>query len=231
MNIALLLSGGMGTRLKSDVPKQYIEVGGRPVVTYSMEQLLHHNRIDALFIVTAPEWQEEFIKWLGIYDTEQKFRGFSVPGENRQISILHGLEDIRKHAKASDTVLIHDAARPLLSKKLVSDCLDVLAEHEGAVPVLPMKDTIYASDDGKTVSELIDRNRVFAGQAPEAFRLGAYLEANRRLLPDKILEINGSAEPAVMAGLDVALFLGDENNFKLTTNADLERFRWIMTEH
>jgi 2-C-methyl-D-erythritol 4-phosphate cytidylyltransferase len=86
---------------------------------------------------------------------------------------------------------------------------------------------VYASVDGKTISELLDRKRIYAGQAPEAFRLGKYLSANEALLPDKILQIICSTEPAVMCGMDIAMIPGDENNFKITTAKDLERYESI----
>ena len=224
MNIALVLSGGTGSRLASEIPKQYIEVGGRPVISYCLRRLSDHSGIDGIQIVAAPAWQGQIRKWLAGDGLEEKFKGFSLPGENRQLSILHGLEDIRGYAGASDLVLIHDAARPLLSAGQISACLDAAAGHDGVIPVLPMKDTVYSSTDGKTISSLLDRSQVFAGQAPEVFRLGAYYEANRRLLPDGILRINGSTEPAILAGMDIAMIPGDEGNFKITTRADLERF-------
>ena len=93
-----------------------------------------------------------------------------------------------------------------------------------AMPVLPMKDTVYMSSDGKKIDSLIDRSTVYAGQAPEVFVLDKYIQANKLLLPDRILSINGSSEPAVMAGMNIALVNGDENNYKITTKADLERF-------
>lgn len=229
MNIALVLSGGTGSRLASDVPKQYIEVGGRPIISYCLRQLSGHSGIDGIQIAAAPAWQGRIRKWLSAEGLERKFRGFSLPGENRQLSILHGLEDIRKYAEASDHVLIHDAARPLLSAGQIAACLEAVEGHEGVIPVLPMKDTVYSSADGKTISALLDRSQVFAGQAPELFRLGPYYEANRRLLPDGILKINGSTEPAVLAGMDIAMIPGDEGNFKITTKADLERFVRRMT--
>ena len=124
-----------------------------------------------------------------------------------------------------DHVLIHDAARPLLSAEQIVDCLDAAREHDGVIPVLMMKDTVYSSEDGLTITSLLNRSQIYAGQAPEVFRLGVYYEANKRLLPDAILRINGSTEPAVMAGLDIAMIPGDEGNFKITTRTDLERFR------
>ena len=232
MNIALILSGGTGTRLGSNIPKQYIEVAGKPVIVYCMETLFQHKCVDAVHIVADSAWQEkirermesdkEFSSFFG------KFCGFSEPGENRQLSILNGLKDIQQYAKDMDLVMIHDAARPLISERLLTACFETAEGHDGVLPVLPMKDTIYGSSDGKRITALLKREELFAGQAPEVFRLGKYYEANQKLLPEKILKINGSAEPAVLAGMDVAMIPGDEGNFKITTKEDLERFREMI---
>lgn len=230
MNIALILSGGTGTRMGSDVPKQYVEVKGKPVICYSMERLAHHKRIDWIQIVAAQEWQEQIEQWMKVDELKGKFRGFSEPGSNRQLSILNGLQDILKYGDDMDAVFVHDAARPLLSDTQITDCLDGIDGYDGVMPVLPMKDTVYSSPDGKSVGALLNRSEIYAGQAPEVFRLGKYYEANRRLLPDKILQINGATEPAIMAGLDVVMIPGDERNFKITTKADLESFQRIVEE-
>ena len=227
-NMALILSGGTGRRLGTDIPKQYLEAGGRPVISYCMETLSRHSGIDAIQIVAEPAWQEPIARWLEAVDKGNKFRGFSLPGENRQLSILHGLEDMLEYGAETDFVLVHDAARPLLSAKLVAKCLEGARGHDGAIPVLPMKDTVYCSRDGRFITSLLDRETVFAGQAPEVFLLGKYLDANRRLLPEEILRIKGSTEPAIMAGMDIAVIPGDEMNFKITTKEDLERFRGIV---
>lgn len=230
MNIALILSGGTGTRLGTDIPKQYLDVGGKPIISYCIECLSAHQLVDAIQIVADFSWQESIGKWLADADKNKKMKGFSSPGKNRQLSILNGLTDIRKYAGDLDYVLIHDAARPLLSEKQISDCLSEVIGHDGLMPVLPMKDTVYLSSNGKTVSSLLDRTKVYAGQAPEVFQLGSYYPANCSLLPDKILSINGSAEPAVIAGLDIVMIPGDEGNFKITTKADLKRFEKLIKE-
>lgn len=228
MNIALILSGGTGVRLGSELPKQYIEVCGKPIICYSLERLSAHERIDGIQIVAEAEWQQPITEWMMGEACRKKFKGFSSPGANRQLSILHGLEDIRGYAKDEDYIFVHDAARPLLSEKQTTDCLDGMEGFDGVMPVLPMKDTVYSSPDGKTVGALLNRSEIYAGQAPEVFRLGSYYEANKRLLPDEILKINGATEPAIMAGLNIAMIPGDEGNFKITTKADLERFRRIV---
>ena len=228
MNIALILSGGTGARLGAEVPKQYLEEGGRPILSYCVETLSLHAGIDAIQIVAEPCWRPQIAGWLEAADKGRKFKGFSQAGRNRQLSILHGLEDIAEYAADTDYVLIHDAARPLLSAELISDCLEAVRGHDGVLPVLPMKDTVYCSEDGRSITSLLDRSTIFGGQAPEVFLLGRYMDANRRLLPDAILRINGSTEPAIMDGMDIVMIPGDEGNFKITTKEDLERFRRII---
>lgn len=228
MAVALILAGGSGTRLGADIPKQYIEVYGRCVISYCIERLSCHEKIDRIQIVAQAQWHEKIKECLEAYDKNGKFRGFSVPGRNRQLSVYNGLSDMKEYVDNLDVVLVHDAARPLLSERMITNCLEAIRGYDGVVPVLPMKDTVYQSADGKKISALVKRSEIFSGQAPEAFRFGVYYEANRRLLPDTILTINGSTEPAVMAGLDMIMIAGDEDNFKITTKEDLERFRELI---
>jgi 2-C-methyl-D-erythritol 4-phosphate cytidylyltransferase len=226
MNYAILLSGGTGSRLGMDIPKQYYEVQGKPLLSYALETLVQCEDLDGVVIVAAKEWQSritEMVQRMPFY-----FCGFALPGENRQLSIYHGLQQLQQIAAAEDIVLIQDAVRPNTSPAQIEACIGQAAAHDGALPVLPMKDTVYLSRDGGHVSALLQREEIFDGQAPEAFRYGKYREANERLLPEAILHINGSAEPAILAGMDIALIPGDEYNYKITTMADLHRFEHQM---
>ncbi len=232
MNIAVLLSGGVGTRIGEAIPKQYLEVHGKKIISYSLETLIRHPMIDAVQIVAAEEWRDAIRIEIDRIrsgdagrDSADKFRGFSAPGENRQLSILSGIEGCKGYARDDDIVLIHDAARPFVSYDLITRILEAAAAHDGAMPVLPMKDTVYMSEDGSRVSGLLKRDKIFAGQAPEAFKIRKYFDACRALLPDRIYSINGSTEPAVIAGMDIAMVEGDEKNIKITTREDLERIK------
>ncbi|MCR5747698.1 MAG: 2-C-methyl-D-erythritol 4-phosphate cytidylyltransferase [Lachnospiraceae bacterium] len=229
MNIALVLSGGSGSRMQLNMPKQYVRVNNRMIITYVLEVLAEHETIDCIQIVSAQEFEKDIEKDISscIFHGKEKFKGFSEPGKTRQLSILSGLRDIKEYSSDNDIVLIQDAARPMVSTEQISACIEACIHHDGAMPVLPMKDTVYMSRDGRKVSDLVDRDMIYAGQAPEAFKLERYLEANESLLPDRIMSINGSTEPAVLAGLDIAMIPGDEKNFKITTIADLERFKDI----
>lgn len=228
MNIALLLSGGIGSRLSSKQPKQYILVSGKMIISYTLEILCLHSEIDAIQIVAAPSWQDKIIEQMKILNIDDsKICGFSMPGCNRQMSIYNGLCDIKQYATKNDVVLIHDAVRPCVSNCLISKCFYALKEHDGVIPVLPMTDTIYASEDGQSISKLLNRNQIYAGQAPEGFRFGKYLQANEVLLPEKILHINGSTEPAILSGMDVIMIDGEKENFKITTTYDLQKFQQL----
>lgn len=234
MNTALLLSGGIGCRISAPVPKQYLRICDRMLITYALEPLLESPWVDTVKIVAEHRWRDAILedaKKAGL--SIKKISGFVIPGANRQGSILNGLEGIlfqgnertkTGSAKDEDTVLVHDAARPLLSDALIEACYAALGGHDGVMPVLPMKDTVYLSRDGRQVDGLFERSHIFAGQAPELFRLIKYYGANKALGPEKIMEIKGSTEPAVMAGMDIVMIPGEERNFKVTTEVDLERF-------
>lgn len=234
MNIAIVLAGGTGTRLGADIPKQYIEVRGKKIISYVLETLSASDDIDVIRIVCEDMWQD-IINHDDAGCMDKKFMGYSRPGANRQLSILSALCDIRldidnhryEEINSYDDVniMIHDAARPMLTEMLIHSCFENLAGHDGVMPVLPMKDTIYVSEDGRSISKTLKREQLFAGQAPEVFAFNKYYRACESLLPDKILQINGSSEPAIMAGLDIIMIPGDENNYKITTFEDLERFK------
>ncbi|MCM1119881.1 MAG: 2-C-methyl-D-erythritol 4-phosphate cytidylyltransferase [bacterium] len=230
MNTAIILAGGTGVRLHSNIPKQYLAVQGKPVIAYSLEKFLDNDVIDAIQIVADDAWHAFIRQSMGHNQYLHKLKGFSRPGKNRQLSILNGLEDVKQYAPDDSCIMIHDAARPLVEKEFIKACFARIGEHDGVMPVLSMKDTVYLSCDGKRVDSLLDRKKVFAGQAPEVFRLGVYYHANRALSSEQLLRVNGSTEPAVMAGLDIVMIDGDEGNFKITTEADLERFRQKVLE-
>ncbi len=232
MNIAIILAGGTGSRIDSEVPKQFIELSGQMMIMYALRPFVESGLVDKIQIVANESWRDKIEKEL-FEDQEsalvKKFTGFSDPGENRQMSIYNALRDIRNNmGHCVNGVIIHDAARPFVTVRDIDECLKALDIYEGAMPVLQMKDTVYLSRSGEMVDELLNRNYIYAGQAPEAFRFDKYYEANEALLPDKILMIKGSTEPAVMAGMNVALIPGNQKNFKVTTNEDLERARELL---
>ncbi len=130
-----------------------------------------------------------------------------------------------------DGIIIHDSLRPFVTVEGIDECLRALDGHDGVMPVIPEKDTVYFSRSGDKVEELLNRNCIYAGQAPVAFLFNKYYVANEELLPERMLMVKSYAEPAIMAGLDVAMIPGDQRNFKILTGEDFERAKEILQRH
>ncbi len=228
MNIAIVLSGGVGSRMGLNIPKQYVEVNSVPIIEYCLNTLFHHSEIDMGVIGVADEWLEYVKKSVNRVGSSIPVY-YSKPGETRQGSILNALKVAKKSgANQTDIVLIHDAARPLLSEKLITDCLKACEEADAVLPVIPVKDTTYLSRDGVHIDSLLERKTLWNGQAPEAFKFGSYYEANMKLSEDELNRITGSTEVSYRAGLKCILIPGDTNNFKITTPEDLSNFESII---
>lgn len=228
MNFAIVLSGGVGTRMGLNKPKQYVEIAGVPIIEYCLKTLSSHPMLEALVIGVADEWLS-FVKECVSHLCSKKEVFYSKPGETRQGTIINALKVAKENgAVSSDIVLIHDAARPLLSEKLISDCLEACKDADAVLPVIPVKDTTYLSKDGKNIDSLLERKTLWNGQAPEAFRFGSYYEANMKLTDEEINRITGSTEVSYRAGLKCVLIPGDTNNFKITTPEDLSNFESII---
>ena len=151
-----------------------------------------------------------------------KFKGFTLPGENRQHSVLNGLKVVNPNTKR---VIIHDAVRPNIKDQLINECIDNLYDCDGVMPVLPVTDTIYFSKTGSTINELFDRRFLFAGQSPEAFDFSKYKAVHEGITMEELACINGSSEIAFKHGLAIKMIQGDASNYKITTMEDLKRFK------
>ena len=228
MVTALVLSGGVGARMGADIPKQYMDVAGKPVILYTLEKLERQQQIDAFIVVAERTWQPRLTAWMeeaGI----RKCAGYAEPGASRQGSVFHGLQRMQSQgAREDDIVLVHDAVRPCVSGQILKSCVDALENADGAMPVLPVKDTVYTSGDGTWIGGLLDRDKLFAGQAPESFRFGKYYAAHLAVGEKALDGFRGSSEIAHLAGMRIRLLPGDSGNYKITTPEDLERFRAQM---
>ncbi len=226
MNHVVILAGGTGSRFGGNIPKQYIEVKGRPIISWCLDVLFSNEDVDTVRVVADISWQSYINDYIELHEKKYiaKWKGFCLPGENRQLSIWNALEAMRGTAN-NDLVMFHDAARPNIKDDFISKCFNSVESHDGVMPIIPVKDTIYLCDENGKVDKLLPRSKLFAGQAPEVFKYGSYYKANQKLIPEKIKEINGSTEPAIIAGLDIATIEGDENNFKITTAVDMDKFK------
>lgn len=224
MNIAIILAGGVGSRMKTiDRPKQYIEVKGRPIINYCLRTFEHHKEIDEIYIVADENWQDYITEWIK-KDGITKFSGFAPAGKSRQHSIYNGLIACEDIAREDSIVIIHDAARPFVTEEIISECITGARELDGAMPVITVKDTVYRSRDGKSITSLLERSELFAGQAPESFRYGKYRSIHDLATDEELMNTRGSSEIAYKNGMEIRLFSGEEKNFKITTMEDLTNF-------
>ena len=204
-------------------PKQYRTLAGVPVLVRTINALLNHDGIDWVLPVIHPEHAERYAA-LGISD--DRVLEPVLGGAERQASVLEGLKGLG--AKRPDLVLIQDAARPLVNRKIIQGVIDALGGAEAALPVVPVTDTIKRSVDGVTVTATEDRSMLFAAQTPQGFRFPQILSAHMRAsrLPRRFTDDAAIAE---WAGLRVALTKGSADNIKITNPGDFHNAERILT--
>lgn len=208
--IALVVAAGSGSRAGGGVPKQYRRIGGRALLAHAVDHL-RHPRIDAVHVVIGEGQEAAFVEAIG-------GRALPAPiigGATRRESVRRGLEAVAGTGLAR--VLIHDAARPFLPAAVIDRLLDALDTHAGAVPVLPVVDTL--AHGGDALGETVPRDGLVRVQTPQAFRFDAILDAHRTWDG----EATDDAQVARASGLEVALVDGDGALDKLTYEEDFVR--------
>ncbi len=211
---ALIVAAGTGSRLGGELPKQFRLLGGKAVLAHAVDALASHPRIDAVRVVIAAGQDALAQIALGSRDVGDVIIG----GVERADSVRAGLAAI-----GDGIVLVHDAARPFCPHAVIDRLLDALGDHDGAVPVVAVADTIARG--GQTLAAMIDRSHLLRVQTPQAFHVEdlvyAYEEAGKRAPTDE-------SSVMVEAGLKVATVEGDAMLDKLTTPADWQRAEALL---
>ena len=212
---ALIVAAGSGNRLGGGLPKQYRAIGGKAVLAHAVDALASHPAIDAVRLVIGEGQEELACTALGSRDVGDVIIGGAARGD----SVRAGLSTID-----SEIVLVHDAARPFCPHDVVDRLLAALGEHDGAVPVLAVADTL-AQIDGATLGDPVDRALLARVQTPQAFRTEALKQAYANFAAP-----NPTDESSVMrsAGVAVATVEGDAMLDKLTTSADWARAETLL---
>lgn len=211
---ALIVAAGIGERAGAGVPKQYRLLGGKPVLRWAVESLIRHPAVQSTRVVIGKGQQEQARAALAGLEVGDLIEG----GAERAVSVRAGLTAVR-----TDTVLVHDAARPFCPAAVIDRLLANLEFYEGAVPVLAVGDTLARV--GEAIEEPIDRNGLFRVQTPQAFRLESIRCAYERWDGPSPTD-----ESSVLraAGMKVAPVEGDPALEKLTLPADFERAeQWL----
>ena len=215
--VAVVVAARRGIRAGGDLPKQYRVVAGIPVIRRSLEMLLRQAEVSAVQPVIHPDDEDLFRRTAGALDVREAVWG----GATRQESVRAGLEAIA--ALRPEIVLIHDAVRPFASPALVSRALAAVEGCDGAVPALPVTDTVKTVDAAGRVLSTLDRTMLRLVQTPQAFAYPALLDAHRRAAAAGRTDFSDDAALAEWAGMTVTVFEGDPENIKLTTPEDFAR--------
>ena len=227
MNTAIILAGGVGSRMGVDRPKQFLMVQDKPIISYCLDIFQNHDEIDSVVVVVSEQWQDFVEEYAAKYGVT-KIKGYAPAGKSRQHSIYNGLKCIDKNVPDTDIVIVHDAARPLVSDQIISDCIKGATDYDGAMPVISVKDTVYQSKDGEEIGCLLKRSELFAGQAPESFKFRKYFDIHNQVTDEEIGATAGSSEIAYRHGMEIRMVKGSERNLKITTIEDLETFETIL---
>ncbi len=221
-----ILAGGVGSRVKSaSIPKQFIEVSGKPVIAYTIENMLKVTRFDEIYIAVHGEWMDYMEQLIADHISQEWHHRvrLTVGGKERLDSIRNVTDAIcREHAIGEhDVIVIHDAARPFVTEKILNDSIDCALEHGAVVAALPASDTILHSTNGTEVSEIPDRSMVYHGQAPDSFNLKLFLDMQAALSEEQKATITGTSQICTLNGVVLHMVEGDSMNFKITTDSDL----------
>lgn len=215
---ALIVAAGRGARAATEhsEPKQYCALGGVPMLTRTLAAFAEHPGVTDVLVVIHPDD-------VALYEqASAPYGGAILPavpgGARRQDSVRLGLEALAE--KAPSRVLIHDAARPFADEALITRVIDALSTSPGALPCLPVTDTLKRGEAGR-VTGTVSREGLLRAQTPQGFNFEAILTAHRAAARDSTLDFTDDTSVAEWFGLDVAIVEGSEHNRKLTTAEDL----------
>lgn len=214
---AIVLAGGRGTRSGGDLPKQYRELDGEPVIAPSLRLFLGHPQISVVQPVIHPDDRERYASVTRGLDLPAPVMG----GDTRQDSVLAGLNALARITP--DFVLVHDSARPFATAALVDRAIAAVKATGAAIPALPVTDTVKEVDARERVSRTIDRTKLRLIQTPQAFTYRTLLDAHRRAADEGRHDFTDDAALAEWAGVSVTAFMGEVGNIKLTTAEDFVR--------
>jgi 2-C-methyl-D-erythritol 4-phosphate cytidylyltransferase/2-C-methyl-D-erythritol 2,4-cyclodiphosphate synthase len=206
--VALIVAAGKGERAGGGVPKQFRKIAGKALIAHAYDSLARHPAVSGVAVVIAQGQEQALSEALG----GRLLLATAPGGATRRLSVRSGLEAI----EAADTVLIHDAARPFVPAQVTDSLLAALQDHEGAVPVLPVADTLARS--GEQLGEVVDRAGLLRVQTPQAFRYDVVADAHARWISDA--EPTDDAQMVRAAGHAVATVAGDPRLDKITRPED-----------
>lgn len=216
---AVIVAAGKGTRMKADINKQYIKIGGKPIVYHTIEGFLQSEHIDEVIAVIVKEEEELFNEIVRPLFKDVSKLKIAYGGAMRKDSVQNG---IRELSKDCDTVLIHDGVRPFFSDEDIRSVIEKTAEYDGAISGVPVKDTIKRINEQGLIEDTVDRKMLFAAATPQAFKKDKLISAYRSYeQSDAAGEATDDAYIMELIGAKVVTVPCSYNNIKITTPEDI----------
>ena len=229
MNIAIIFAGGSGVRMGAGVPKQFLEINGKPILIHTLQLFQEHEAIDKIYLAMSRDYIR-YTEQLALDYRIDKIAAIVPGGATAQDSIYNALERAEQENSGDDIVLIHDGVRPFVEYGVISDNIESVRQHGSAVTSTLCYETIIISHDGDQVDDLPLRRESYAAQAPQSFYLKDILEAHRAIRTK-----NPGYENMVDActiyralGRQPHIVLGNRGNIKVTTPEDVYMFRALL---
>lgn len=224
MNIALILAGGVDPKFQLEVPKQFVNVFNRPIISYTLEKFQKHPEIDAIVVTCLRGWQELVKSYAKQFNID-KLQWVIEGGARGQDSSYNGVIKLKETGQPDDLVVIHDSIRPLVSDEIITDSIRVCRKYGMGVAAICSMDTIMRSTNGKLGIESISRYEVMRVQTPQTYRFDFLLNAHQQA---REKGINGQVDTNSMLsklGEKIYFSKGSDINLKINTVEDIEMFK------
>ena len=239
MNIAVILAGGVGSRLGAGIPKQFVEILGKPILAYTMEPFEHHTDIDAILVVCVKPYVDYVWKLKEKYGFS-KLKWVTEGGQNFQESVMNGVNFLKDKAQPDDTVLFHFGASPFIKPDIIGDVIRV-CQRTGTNAISTTdylllsgkkKSIASVSDPDNYTDEYIDRDTIAVMNTPHAFRYGFIVEMYEEALKSGVIHTVEPHTTTLMYAMGKPIYFakGSQDNIKITTKDDLEMFEGYVLE-
>ena len=227
MNIALIIAGGAGERMKQNIPKQFLCVLDKPIIVYTMEVFQRCEDIDGIVVVSLSGWESKISMYAEEYKIT-KLKSVVTGGVCGQESIYNGIIEIRKNYNDDDIVLIHDAIRPMISIEIIEDCINVVKKNGNAITVIPCQEAMLETQNQKSSFSSYPRNQLMRTQTPQGFYLRDMIALHKEAGEKNITDSIATCTLAVELGRTLFFSKGSEKNLKITTMDDLDIFKALL---
>jgi D-ribitol-5-phosphate cytidylyltransferase len=218
-NVAILFAGGIGSRMNARaLPKQFLEVHGKPIIVHTLERFEEHPDVDAIAVAILPEFRRHLERLIRRHEIT-KVRWIVDGGATGQASRHAALQAVAAECAPGTVVLIHDGVRPLIDAALISANIDSVHTHGSAITCTKFNETVVSSQEHE-IDEVIPRDHIYAAQAPQSFRLGEILDLYDRAVADGQHDSIDSCSLMNHYGRPIFRVDGPRSNIKITTAED-----------